>query len=349
MGLILVVTAKAALASNINFSIEKNIYSELSHGQQNAIAEKVQELNLFFETDVYPHIPESVKSKIKDLSVTIHLSDAPGRDALFIPGETKDHKHKIIIQLLQINSNGIKALLAHEFFHAVHFEINPDETPWVREGMAQLFEYITTNELNGMNLRAAILNPLTPLIGKYDIEKTNAAQYGHNMLYFYYLFNHCGGEQLFWSIASGKEDLKGAYLIDSILLNSQSKSAECRNFIDSAISFEVAKIHNQIQELMATNAEGRERFFLAPTNLSPKFAEVISSEELQQVIKDIPLYSSRRFKLGQYMDLNGQCKSCSTFYAKKVFPYEVSIDFPKGNIKNYDVILVKTKTESSAD
>ncbi|MBC7538740.1 MAG: hypothetical protein H7281_07965 [Bacteriovorax sp.] len=122
----------------------------------------------------YSAIPESIKLKIKDLKVTINFSDKSGRDKLFISG-LEDHQHKIVVQLIQINTNGIKALFAHEFFHAVHFEINPDEATWVREGMTQLFEYFTTDELNRSNLRAAIDNPLTPLIGKYDIDNANLA------------------------------------------------------------------------------------------------------------------------------------------------------------------------------
>lgn len=330
-------------ASLVDFSIEKNVFNQLNSSQQKTISQKVHELNLFFETDVYPRIPESIKLKIKDLKVTIHFSDEAGRDGLFIPGLPGSHKHKIIVQMILLNSNGIKALLAHEFFHAIHFEINPDESKWVREGMAQVFEYLITNELSGSNLRAAIVNPLTPLIGKYDITDPNAAQYGHNMLYFYYLYNHCGGDPFFWSLALGQDDLKGAYLIDSVLRSIPSDKAECRDFIDSAISFEVAKVHNQIQELKETSKEGRERYFLAPTNLTPKFQEVQSSEELEEMIKNIPLYSSYRFKLQDFNSLSGQCDDCSVFYAKRIFPYDVSLDFPNGNLKNYDVILVKTR------
>jgi ribosomal protein L25 (general stress protein Ctc) len=348
LGFILIVAPKGASASFINFTIEKKVFNELSTTQQQAISQKVQELNSFFEADVYPQIPETIKLKIKDLKVTINFSDKAGRDGLFIPG-LEDHQHKIVVQLIQINTNGIKALLAHEFFHAVHFEINPNEATWVREGMAQLFEYITTDQLNGSNLRAAIENPLTPLIGKYDINNANAAQYGHNMLYFYYLFKHCGGDNFFWSLAEGKDDLKGAYLIDSILANANSSNIECRSFTSSAISFEVAKIQNQIQESIENKSKGRERYFLAPTNLSPKFPTATSAVELDAAIKAIPLYSSYRVKLQDFTALKGQCNNCDRFYAKRVFPYDVSVDLPNGNLKNYDIILVKSSSDSSAD
>lgn len=339
---------EASSTSFVKFSIDKNVFNELNPNQQQAISEKVKDINIFFENDIYPHIPEEIKQKIKDLEVTINFSDKSARDGLFIPG-TDDHKHKIVVQLIQLNSNGIKALLAHEFFHAIHFEINPDESTWVREGMAQLFEYITTDELNGSNLRAAIMNPSTPLIGKYDIAQNNAAQYGHNMLYFYYLYKHCGGDRFFWSLAQGAHELRGAYLIDNILANSNQNSPECRNFLDSAVSFEVAKFHNKIQESKETKAEGRERYYLAPTNLTPKFSEQKSIVDLDATFAKMPLYSSIRFKLQDYLNAKGKCQNCLLFYAKRTFPFEVSELPPFENSKNYDLIIVKTTADSSAD
>lgn len=332
----------------IKFSIDKNLYAALSSTQQQALAAKTSEINTFFVNDVYPHIPKNILERIKELEVTIYFSDKGGRDGLFVPGLV-DHKHKIIVQLIQLNSNGFKSLLAHEFFHAIHFEINADEAPWVREGMAQLFEYIVTDELNGLNLKAAIENPLTPLIGSYNVGDINAAQYGHNMLYFYYLYKHCGGDQFFWSMAEGDQEgvqaeseKKGAYLIDTILNSSKNKNTECKNFLSSVISFEVAKLHNQIQ---VTKNNERERFFLAPTNLSPAVNNPSTADDLATAIQEIPLYSSLRIKLESWTNFKGKCPNCSLFFAKRSFPYDISEEIPVNSQKNYDVILVKTGSD----
>lgn len=337
LGIVLVPTLVRSEVQ-VNFSIEKNLNDNLDSTQKENISTRVSELSAFFKNDVIPHIPVAIFNKIQNLTVIIHLSDKSGRDGLFIP-DVENHQHKIIVQLNQINSNGFKALLAHEFFHAVHFEINPNEAPWVREGLAQLFEYIVTDELNGLNLMAAINNPSTPLIGNYDIENVNAAQYGHNMLYFYYLYKHCGGDQFFWNTAGGVDNLKGAYLIDSILDTQNSQKAECKNFLNSAISFEVAKVHNQVQFL--NNVDG-ERFFLAPTNLSPKKIVLNSQEELATAINKMPIYSSLRFDLDSWTRRSGVCQSCSVFYTKRTFPYDVSELMPAEQLKSYDVVLVKT-------
>jgi hypothetical protein len=348
LSLLFILVPMHSSASYIDFSIEKGIYNNLSLIQQQAITSKVQEINQFFETNVYSKIPNSLKYKLRKLKVTISFSDKSGRDALFVPNEN-GHVHKIFIQLLSLNSNGLNALLAHEFFHAVHYEINPDEDPWVREGMAQVFEYIVTDELNGTNLRAAIENPHTPLIGTYSIENPNRAQYGHDMLYFYYLYKRCGGDSFFWSLAEGEEELKGAALINSILGRFDSPNAECKSFSSSAVSFEVAKIHNQVQELIQKESEGRGRFFLAPTNLTPKYREEKSSSEIESDIAAMPLYSSEKYKLPYFLAQKIEIRDCVRFYAKRTFPYEISENLPSGNPKNYDIILVKTKLISVAD
>src|SRR5437868_12808802 len=98
-------------ADLVNFSIDKTIYQHLDDNQQQAIAVRVGELNNFFKNDVYPHIPAPILEKLKDVQVTINFSDKGNRDGLFIP-DSLDHKHKIVVQLIQINSNGIKSLLA---------------------------------------------------------------------------------------------------------------------------------------------------------------------------------------------------------------------------------------------
>jgi hypothetical protein len=300
----------------------------------------VSELNNFFKSNVYPRIPAPILEKLKDVQVTINFSDKGNRDGLFIP-DTFDHKHKIVVQLIQINSNGIKSLLAHEFFHAIHFEINPDEATWVREGMAQTFEYIVTNEMNGLNLQAAIANPYTPLIGTYNIDDVNAAQYGHNMLYFYYLYRHCGGDNFFWSLASGEDDLKGAYLIDALLTGKTTIHSECKNFLSSAISFEVAKMHNQTQ--FTKGNDDSDKYFLAPTNVSPRGLTFNSPAELQDTIVALPLYSSLRLRVETWDNLKGQCTNCSIIFARRSFPYDVNEERPVNNPNNYDVILVKIK------
>lgn len=319
------------------FTIDKKTYEQMSADQQNGLVSKIQELNDFIENTVRKKIPENLLEQTKNLKIKILLTDKPGRDGLFVPQESG--QHTISIQLIQIYSNGIKALLAHEIFHAIHYEINPDEVTWVREGMAQLFEYMTTNELNGMNLSAAIKNPMTPLLGSYDVEEKNPAQYGHNQLYFYYLYSHCGKDQFFWKMTEGKASKKGSFLIDAVLSDLNLQPSECKDFTESAINFEVAKAHNQFQFDQTVD---QNKFYLFPSNIIPTFETPANESSLQRIIQQMPVLSSFKIPLKKYLELNGKCKNCAVYFAESDFPYSVRENQPPST-SNIDVILVKLR------
>lgn len=325
----------------ITFTIDKKVYTKMSDAQRAGLIQKIQELNDFVESKIKTKIPDELSDNLKDLKIKISFSDKPGRDGLFVPQESGEHI--ISIQLVQVYSNGIYALLAHEIYHAIHYHINPNEVTWVREGMAQLFEYITTNELNGMNLLAAIRDPMTPLLGTYDIELNNPAQYGHNQLYFYYLYSHCGRDQLFWDITKGQSEsgLKGSFLIDAVLAESKITKNECQNFTESAIAFEVAKTHNQFQFL---NEKEKEKYFITSSDIGPIFTKPSSEESLKLVIEEMPVLSSFRIPLRKYIQLNGECKNCAIYFADRDFPYSVTEVSPEDG-STYDVILVKLRRE----
>lgn len=340
MAILLSVSAHAADENFARFSIDKQVFDQLSSSQQNALITKTTELTKFIERKVRTQIPNSLFEKTKNLKIKILLTDKAGRDGLFLPHDSSEQT--IAIQLVQLNSNGIQSLLAHEIYHAIHFTINPDEASWVREGMAQLFEHITTGELNGRNMAAAITQPMTPLLGDYNVEETNPAQYGHNQFYFYYMYNHCGRDEFFWKLSEGDQDsgLRGSFLIDSILekINNTGKS-ECSNFTESAISFEVAKAHNQIQ---FTETNEKHKYSLIAGDVAPRFLKANTTEGLKAIIAAMPVLSSFRIPLKDYKNLKGDCPNCALFYASSAFPYGVSEDEPK-NAAAIDLILVKLR------
>lgn len=330
----------ASAESNFaTFGIDKTVYSKMSEDQKNKLLQRIQELSAFIEEQVRTKIPSDLLAKTQDLKIKISLTDKPGRDGLFVPQDSGEHT--ISIQLIQVYSNGIKALIAHEIFHAIHYQINPDEAAWVREGMAQLFEFITTNELNGRNLSAAISNPMTPLLGSYDVEQNDPAQYGHNQLYFNYLYSHCGKDQLFWKLAAGKNQSgeKGSFLIDTILSEMNLSNSECKDFTESAISFEVAKAHNQYQY---SNAAERNKYFIFSSDITPDFVKTISKDDLKATIQALPVLSSFRMPLKKFIEQKGDCTNCAIYFADKDFPYAVVEDLP-ANPATFDVILVKLR------
>ncbi len=323
----------------VRFSIDKAVYEQLSSSQQSSVAQKAQELHNFIITKIKNRLPKDINEKIKDLKIKIFLSDKAGRDGLFIPQDSGEHT--IEVKLVQLHSNGIEALLAHEIFHAIHFHINPDEVAWVREGMAQLFEYITTGDLNGMNFYAAINNPITPLLGDYDIEDPNPAQYGHNQLYFFYMYSHCGQDNFLWSLAKGDADSghRGSFLIDHVLDEMKSPAPECATFTESAINFEVAKLHNQMQFIAG---EEKNRYFVFPGDIAPKFKKITTPEDLKKMLESMPVLSSYRMPLKDFLNLKGDCATCALYFANNQFPYAVSENAPKKS-SDSDVIIVKLR------
>lgn len=339
MALFMAFQTASADTNLATFGVDKTVYSKMSEDQKNKLIQKIQELNEFIELHVRTKIPAHLLEQTTDLKINISFTDKPGRDGLFVPQESGEHK--ISIQLVQVYSNGIKALLAHEIFHAIHYKINPDEAAWVREGLAQVFEFITTKELNGRNMAAAVQNPLTPLLGTYDVENNDPAQYGHNQLYFYYLYTHCGKDNLFWKIAAGQVNsgTKGSFLIDAILAELNLAKPECKDFTESAILFEVAKVHNQFQY---TEKEARERFFLYPSVIAPQFTKTTSSADLKSMIQDLPVLSSFRMPLKKYIEQKGDCKNCAIYFAEVDFPFGISESRPS-NPAFYDIILVKLR------
>ena len=159
------------------------------------------------------------------------------------------------------------------------------EEDWVKEGMAQLFEWKVTGRFFRKHLEQGLEKLTTPLITSYDHGHYQPELYGHHLLYFYYLTQNCGGENLFWEMAQGysslsllskvmaplvpahpSEDLKGANKINYHLLSSvQSFKLQCRDFQSSALHFQIARILNQ--DLWDHNDEGIYRIY--PYHPSP--------------------------------------------------------------------------------
>lgn len=324
-------------SSMIRFTIDKKTYETFSSTQQAAIGIMIQELTSFVDNTIVPALPASVKEKTANLKIKVQLTNTAGIDGLFTPSEGGS-EHTISIQLMQLTSNGIKSILAHEIYHAIHYYVNPDEYPWVREGMAQMFEYYMTGNYNGSNIASAMKSPMTPLLGVYDVEEIDRSQYGHNLLYFIYLMNHCGGQKTFWKITEGNATReKGSYLIDAVLKDVGSPLEECTDFPSSAINFEVAKMHNQPQY---KKPQEKNKFVVAPMLLNPKLPQVETEKELQQLLKKMPNLSSYKIPFEKFLKLNGKCKDCEIYYADRIYPYGISQTAPR-TTKDIEVILVK--------
>ena len=235
--------------------------------------------DLYRETQ--KHLPKDVKKLIKDKRFVFTMVEGLSPYGAFVPDLTKSwdiENHNLFFNdqdlynddYLHILFNPFEKkkerfrILSHEYFHAIHHLLNPAEEDWVKEGLAQLFEWKVTGLPFRPHLEAGLKNLTTPLIAEYDHNKYSSEVYGQHLLYFYYLEKNCGGEKLFWDIARSmylspiaknvlsldrgqKSTLKriGIENIDIRLKNNiHTFKEQCRDFDQSALSFQLARILN---------------------------------------------------------------------------------------------------------
>lgn len=155
-------------------------------------------------------------------------------------------------------------ILAHEYFHAIHFILNPFEEDWVKEGMAQVFEMKVTGKPFREHLEGGLNDLTSELITEYDHSHYSPQLYGHHFLYFYYLEKNCGSMDLFWKIAKSNypppmdfnlgpipvpsaslQKLSGKENIDLQLRSLPQLRPHCRNFENATKSFEIGRVLNR--------------------------------------------------------------------------------------------------------
>ncbi|MDW8191015.1 MAG: hypothetical protein RMK80_08565 [Pseudobdellovibrionaceae bacterium] len=160
---------------------------------------------------------------------------------------------RVILSESLIGSNDFQRLFAHEFLHIVHYLLNPKEEQWIREGLAQYFEYRVTGFKSNILIKHAMEHPSSsPTQGfRHISSQIDYSGYGNSLLYFSYLIRQCGYDSLFWMLVEGgSEDdspLQGLRLIDRALKKQNISSPPCQSAQSSLIYFQLAKIHNRAQ------------------------------------------------------------------------------------------------------
>ena len=287
-------------------------------------AQILNRMGTFIRDTLVVALPPDVQARLSrsrfDIRLVPEVADRAAVDGLFIPPGDDSAGSQIRIRSALMTGPDWKPLLAHEFFHAVHHVLHPGEEPWVREGLAQLFETMVLGSMNGVNLAAAFKDPSTPLMGRYSIERPNPAQYGHDLLYFHYLKSQCGGDGLVWKLASGASGETGRNGIDRELrASSGPRLPQCESFEASARHFEIARMHNQIT--YAEPANRRIHFLLSTTLPGPAPASGVSAAELARLEPFQPLLLQARASVGSAAGLE-------RYWLKRKFPYNVVQEAP---------------------
>lgn len=280
----------------------------------------------------------------------IQFEQINSREGLFYPpGTYPDARLQNSNQLMIVLSPSILEnphmlqLLTHELFHAVHYLINPQELAWVREGLAQLFEYQAHRRFHYESVLLALKDSSTALEGQYDIEAPSQEQYGHNFLYFYFLQTKCFPQHphYIWQLASRKSEKPdqgiGREGIDLFLKSLKSARKMCQSFKASAESFVVARALNQYSGL-EQNDETFIMDFSAPATIDQGIASELvslSSAHWVKLSKELPAYFPLYLGTDQFIESRGpknwaalSAAHVQVVFIQSAFPFAVQAMVP---------------------
>jgi hypothetical protein len=218
-------------------------------------------------------IPLELKHQIIHQTIIVKVVNDLPSDGLFVDPpnyhhfnivQESPHDYFILVKKDLLLSNDFERVLLHEYFHLVHYLINPGEDAWIREGLAQMFELMVLGTPNAFNLKSSFETKYIKIDGVYDFLKPDPAQYGVNLLHLYYVLKECGGDKLFWEIAKGDSGLKGIDIFDQSLKKMESTKEQCQDYDSSVISFQIARIHNKVSYNISEN---KTKNYLLPTNI----------------------------------------------------------------------------------
>lgn len=226
--------------------------------------DRALEIADFYEKQVLPSVPATLWNGRKPPFVSVQFrSDLPTDGGLFVPS-----RFPLTLQIHSslILSSDSERTLAHEYFHAIHWIFHSDEPAWLKEGLAQLFEtrVFARGKFNTNHLAAGFSTPSTSLVNDIHVNAISHAHYGHLLMYFWYLYERCGGEDLFWKLAAARSETYGILTIESALRELGSSKKGCGSFSESVAEFELARALN----VKTLGGEDPERWFLLYSSLA---------------------------------------------------------------------------------
>ena len=286
------------------------------------------------ERKLEERVPARILATLRKRGITVSLEKSCPSDGYFFePDANESSRLRICVSETLFTSEDLLPILLHETFHGIHYLLHPNEEIWIREGLAQWFEFRTTR-LNSGNVNEALRNPFTPLFGKYETGKLNRAQYGHNLLYFYYLWNQCGGDELIWKTTEGAPNVFGVTGIDQALVAlKKTQRPQCANFESSAIHFEVARIHNRI----TGDATDSKRYFLTATTITrPTPEKSISLAALAETPALQPILLS-----GDFDPTFSLPTTTRRFWLEQRHPFRVTESRPESGLENWIQLWIK--------
>ena len=199
--------------------LHSDIYVASSESVSNDLLEDLADL---FDTDIYPtavdwfhpdNPPDSIEFRIYDFG-----DGENGVGGYFI----RSPFHSDDLYLDSQDLGVVDEIVAHEFQHLLHYDIDPDESTWLDEGMADLSIRVTlgpsTPALQS-HITALEILPDNDLLewdeGTAPNYYETIADYGMAYSYVSYLADHFGGKETISEIV--KNDLRSLASIDEVL------------------------------------------------------------------------------------------------------------------------------------
>ncbi len=322
-----------------------DVYAELI---QNAL-----DLAQSYRLKILPRIPTDIWTQLRKPKVHISFEDGLPSDGLFIPPDSSWQAAQTSTIKLRIRSDILRdtrrnIILAHEFFHMVHFLLHRGEPSWLREGLAQVFEWSALSgnpsiQVNAANVKAGLTQLSTRLDSEFDLQKINSAQYGHVFLFFYYAYQNCGGESLFWKITRSTSGAFGWRTLEHAMID--NPKSECKNLQTLITDFEIARVHNQkIHEGQKTS----HRYFLFNSISKINQISVLPSlsNDILKLEPNQPLLTSlQEFQKVANPPLANQ-DGYSIRYLEQSFPYRVfeKLPTPLKTPTSIRVLILKPST-----
>ncbi|RYZ70666.1 MAG: hypothetical protein EOP09_05755 [Proteobacteria bacterium] len=231
------------------------------------------------------------------------------------------------------------SLTAHEIFHGVHARVNRDEETWVKEGLAQVFEWMA-GQKQAISFAIFKFGFMTrPKLGiNFDLsggDESTFGGYGQSLLYFLHLYKHCGGDSLFWNLVTSPDT--GITAVSSSLkemndhhleLIHPTKRWTCASVENHYESFLLARYLNQrrgiapYENTLLIHGEGvAGKNFIDP-------ALKLTVDELQRLKDGIPVF----LEVDQPVNVKSLPENSIVRYIRNPFPEATAItpEFPVG-------------------
>ena len=261
----------------------------------------------YLKEDILRKVPTRFFESWNPKKIILEFSEDCPSAGYFIDPIKSRKRWKICIKPEFYKSADLKSILAHEIFHVLHYSQSPQEEAWLREGLAQWFEFRVTGKLPSHAVEGALTTQAPsfgspyPRLFEFDSKKSSKAlqaQYGRDFLFVFYIWAQTQqSDELIWKFAEKQNsDSKGLLKIFEILKTQPiflKFSKNPFNWPENEFlilrHFEIAKFHNHLQFSDQTTRKGWNQsiFFLFSTRNKALPLGIENSTEIKFLAQNI--------------------------------------------------------------